>query len=82
MAPKPKLQPIWLPGAFCAALCGISLVAAIATQGPSGGTAWQPAFFCFLPMVFWFAGAQEHAARQRLAALETRLAELEAARAA
>ena len=80
MEPKPKLQPMWLPMAFCTALCAIALATDIATPfmpGGGGGTAWKPAFFSFLPMVFFFLAMQEKQSRQRIAALEARMKELE-----
>ena len=65
----------WIPAAFCAALSALAL--GMQLKLGSDSFAWKPAFFCFLPMCFFFVGsatAQMHKElkelRQRLAALE------------
>lgn len=65
----------WIPAAFCAVLS--ALVLGVQLKLGSDSSAWKPAFYCFLPMCFYFVGsatAQRHKElkelRQRLAALE------------
>ena len=50
------MKPIayWLPAVFCAFLSVLALVGV--TSSGDGGW-WEPAFFAFLPMCFFFAGA-------------------------
>lgn len=67
----------WIPAAFCAFLSAIALTMQI---GPDAG-AWKPAFYSFLPMCFFFAGAvtfQMHREirdlRKQVADLQTKLA--------
>jgi hypothetical protein len=74
-----KSIPVWLPFGFSAALSAIVLVAYIAS-GLSD--AWITPFLCFLPMTFWFVAASHRQTREYIKALEGRIQQLEASKAA
>ena len=64
----------WIPAAFCAF---ISLIALFASVGSPDSGWWQPAFFAFLPMCFFFVGAATTQMHRELRGLRQRLTELE-----
>jgi hypothetical protein len=64
----------WTPAAFCAF---ISLIAVFAWVRSSDTGWWQPVFFAFLPMCFFFVGAVTFAMHRELRELRKRLADLE-----
>ena len=72
-----KSTPVWLPFAFSAALSAIVLVTYIASGNP-----WIIPFLCFLPMTFWFATILHRQTREHIKALEGRIQQLEAGKAA
>ena len=64
---------IWIPFVFSIALCGIVILTSflpVGVQMPPG----FPAFFCFLPMVFFFVCSAD---QNQFIAFEKRIAELE-----
>jgi len=62
----------WTPAAFCAF---ISLLA-LGMQIGSDSGAWKPAFYCFLPMCFFFAGAVTFRMHREIRDLQEQVAEL------
>jgi hypothetical protein len=72
---KRKLSP-WLPVYFCAFLSSMPVVAM-----PYGGTWWQPAFYCFLPLCFMYAGFAQIATNREIDELRNRLTAIESGRA-
>lgn len=72
-------RDLWIPFGFSVALSVIALVTFVAT-GSSG--AWIPAFISFLPMCFLLAAYADRSTRQQVQALEARIAQLEAEKAA
>jgi hypothetical protein len=70
---------VWVPFAFAAALSAIVLVTYVAS-GLSD--AWIVPFVGFLPMTFWFAAATHRQTREQVEALEARIRQLEADKAA
>jgi hypothetical protein len=71
----------WIPGVFCAF---ISLIALFGSIGPhlffgtrSYEVWWQPVFFAFLPMCFFFVGIGTTHLHRELNELRRRIAELE-----
>lgn len=69
------MKPIshWMPAAFCAFL---SLMA-LALQTVSDSRAWQPAFFSFLPMCFFFVGATTSHMQREIQELRKQLTDLQ-----
>lgn len=65
-----KILP-WVPAAFCAFLCFISLASALA------GGFWKPPFFSFLPMCFFFVGTAMMQMRREILELRQKLDALE-----
>ncbi len=63
------------PFAFCAFLSGIWFVGS-AFLG-AGSSAWQPAFFCFLPMCFFFVAANTMQMRKELEELRQKVTDME-----
>ena len=70
---KQKLSH-WMPAAFCAVL---SLLA-LAMQIGSDSGAWKPAFYCFLPMCFFFVGGVTFHLQREIRELRKQVAELQA----
>ncbi len=64
-------RALWVPVWFTAFLCLIALGASIL----SGGGAASPAFYCFLPMAFFFSASVHRGLSERIARLEARLGE-------
>jgi hypothetical protein len=64
----------WTPAAFCAFL---SLLALAMQIGPDSG-AWKPAFYCFLPMCFFFVGLVTSQMQGEIRELRKQLTELQA----
>ena len=69
---KQKVSP-WIPAIFCAFL---SLLALIMQLGSDSG-AWKPAFFCFLPMCFFFVGTATSRMQGEIRDLRKQVAELQ-----
>jgi len=69
---KQKVSP-WIPAIFCAFL---SLLALSMQIGSDSG-AWKPAFFCFLPMCFFFVGAATSQMQREIRELWKQVAELQ-----
>lgn len=67
----------WIPMAFCAFLSLMALTLQIAL-GPDS-SAWQPAFFCNLPLCFFFVGALTTQLQREIRDLQAQVAELQAA---
>ena len=63
----------YVPAAFCGFLCFIVLIVQISMDQ---FTAWGPAFFCFLPMCFFFLGGIFHSMQSQIDALKKEIAEL------
>lgn len=64
----------WIPFAFCAALSGIVVVSGIR------GEKWEntfPAFFCFLPMTFFFLAPVIVELKKEIKQLSDRIDQLE-----
>ncbi len=64
----------WTPAAFCAF---ISLTALSIWGRSSGSGWWQPIFFSFLPMCFFFVGIVTFGMHRELRELRKRLDDLE-----
>jgi hypothetical protein len=71
---KQKIS-FWVPALFCAFLSFIALFR-------SSGESWRPAFFCFLPMCFFFVGSALLQMHRQVRSLQERLEQLEQKRAA
>jgi hypothetical protein len=76
---------VWTPVAFSAALSVIVVVSHISAglrlkAPPTAVDVWVPAFFCFLPMTFFFASASHLQTRKQIKELEARIQQLEAAK--
>lgn len=69
----------WIPLAFCAFLSLMALILQIAL-GPAS-FAWQPAFFCNLPLCFYFVGAMTTQLQREIRDLQAQVAQLQAGRA-
>jgi len=69
------MKPIshWIPAAFCAFLSLMALV----MQSDSSTGAWQPAFFSFLPMCFFFVGANTSAMQREIQELRKQVNDLQ-----
>jgi hypothetical protein len=63
----------WIPAAFCAFL---SLLALSMQIGSDSG-AWKPAFFCFLPMCFFFVGGTTSQMQREIRELRRQLTDLQ-----
>ena len=64
----------WIPFAFCVFLSGIVMV----TLKLTGHMEWAfPAFFCFLPMTFFFVAATFGEIRKDLKRMSDRIQQLE-----
>jgi hypothetical protein len=64
---------IWIPFVFSIVLCGIVILTSVLPLGIQMPPAF-PAFFCFLPMVFFFVC---NAIQNQFIEFEKRIAELE-----
>jgi hypothetical protein len=64
----------WTPAAFCAF---ISLTALFTSMRSPDSGWWQPMFFAFLPMCFFFVGLVTARTQHELRELQKRLADLE-----
>jgi len=67
------MMKYYVPAAFCAFLCFIVLIMQISLNQ---STAWGPAFFCFLPMCFFFLGGIFHFMQSQIDALKKEISEL------
>ena len=63
----------WIPAALCAFL---SLLALSMQIGSDSG-AWKPAFYCFLPMCFFFVGSATSQMQREIRELRKQLSELQ-----
>jgi hypothetical protein len=63
----------WIPAAFCAFL---SLLALSMQIGSDSG-AWKPAFYCFLPMCFFFVGAATSQMQKEIRELRKQVTDLQ-----
>jgi hypothetical protein len=72
---KPMKQKIshWIPAAFCAFL---SLTALFSFSSPDAGS-WKPAFFSFLPLCFFFVGANTLTLQREIRDLRKQLRDLQ-----
>ena len=66
----------WVPMAFCGFLCLLALAMQI---GPDT-EAWKPAFYCFLPMCFFYVGATTSHMQREIRELRKQVEELTAKR--
>jgi hypothetical protein len=78
---------VWVPVAFTAARGLIALVAHFYTalRTNASPTAWDSSlgvYFCFLPMAFWYTAVSHRNMREQVKALEARIQQLEAGKAA
>ena len=64
---------VWIPFAFTALLCGMVMLGRIA----GGQEIGLPAFYCFLPMSFFFLGGILMESSRRVRELEERIKVLE-----
>ncbi len=64
----------WVPFVFCLVLCGIVMFTLVKTGniGPA-----FPAFFCFLPMAFFFVAVAVTQIRKELKRMSDRMDQLE-----
>jgi hypothetical protein len=71
----------WIPAAFCAFISLIALFESIGVSFFFGSTSyqgwWQPVFFSFLPMCFFFVGIGTTQMHREVRELKQRVAELE-----
>ena len=71
----------WIPAAFCALISFLALLESIGIHFFVGSTGyigwWQPVFFAFLPMCFFFVGVATTHLHRELRELKQRVAELE-----
>ena len=67
------LQP-WIPFAFAASLSYLAL----SNIAPRDMKAWEPAFYSFLPMCFFFVGAVAHRMTREIRELRGAVAQLQA----
>lgn len=68
----------WLAALFCAFLASMPLFGRFVYAGDW----WQPAFYAFLPMCFFYAGTVQKEANREIDELRGRLDALEGSRAA
>ncbi len=64
----------WVPAVLCAFLSLPALFGS--TVSTAGGQWWQPAFFAFLPICFFFVGAANANQRRQVRELRRQLDEL------
>jgi hypothetical protein len=70
---KSKIQ-LWVPFVFSVCLCAIVVVSSCFSKGTNSYEVGFPAFFCFLPMVFFCMAS---ATQDKISVLEKRIEELE-----
>lgn len=63
----------WVPAAFCGFISFMALLGSVLPYG----NWWQPTFFAFLPMCFFFVGSAMYGMSRELRELRQRLAALE-----
>lgn len=68
-----QMMTYWIPAAFCAFLSLLALIGSISTDAKW----WQPAFYAFLPMCFFFVGASMSQIHREVGELRKRLGQLE-----
>lgn len=75
-----KMLPHFLGFAFCCVLSGVVYFgfAVLADHGISA-SAWQPAFYSFLPMTFFFVGVNTLRMQKELDELREKVSDLELA---
>jgi len=78
---KTRVGPYWAAPIFAAVLSAITLTASFLVK-PHSYEAGFPAFFCFLPMAFYFAAAAQIANQKQVRDLQQRIQQLEAQAAA
>lgn len=71
---KQKIAP-WLGFTFCAFLSAIALVGT-----STNSNWWQPSFYAFLPMCFFYVGSMLAGMSREIRELRQRLAEVEQAK--
>lgn len=65
----------WVPAIFCAFLCTVALIGAVVGVARGGQMGWwEPAFFAFLPMCFFYVGAVTSDMRRQIQELRDQLA--------
>ena len=69
-----KLIGPWIPFAFCVFLCGLVMFVLMKTGKIENA---YPAFFCFLPMTFFFVAAAMAQIRKEIKRLSDRIDQLE-----
>lgn len=75
---KPKTsRPYWTAPIFAAILSVITLGSGFLVT-PHSYEAGFPAFFCFLPMAFFFSASAQAESQRQIRALEERMEQLEA----
>ncbi|MDQ2799912.1 MAG: hypothetical protein M3Y13_09740 [Armatimonadota bacterium] len=75
---RPKtFRPYWTAPLFAAVLSAITLGASFLVK-PHSYEAGFPAFFCFLPMAFYFSAAAQIESQKQIRALQQRIEALEA----
>ncbi len=75
---KPKTyRPYWTAPIFAAALSLITLGGSFLVK-PHSYEVGFPAFFCFLPMAFYFVAAAQVESQKQVRALQQRIEQLEA----
>jgi hypothetical protein len=73
---KQKVAP-WLPAVFCAFLSIMALFFSTGIVGKALTESWRPAFFAFLPMCFYFVGANIYGMNREIRELRQKLADME-----
>ena len=71
------VEPFWAAPLFAAVLSAIVMISFFGLK-PHSYEAGFPAFFCFLPMAFYFAAAAQVASQKQVRALQQRIEQLEA----
>jgi len=65
----------WIPALYCAVLSAVVLI--VHLKSGANSSAWEPGFYCFLPMCFFFVGSVTAQLHKELKELRQRLAVLE-----
>ena len=71
------IGPSWTAPLFAALLSAVVLISFFGLK-PHSYEAGFPAFFCFLPMAFYFAAAAQAASQKQVRVLQQRIEQLEA----